>query len=122
MQSIVQRLSQDIRQIGLEIVDAQNQKEISFSRVIQVQQKVKWYQAIRYDLHPHISLFNKIEHFRNKQYRCLKLEDAVSELSRVEDKNQELREGIIKIQQKFPQLQPNLRRVVNGLVRVKMVV
>ena len=122
MQSIVQRLSQDIRQIGLEIADAQNQKEISFSRVIQVQQKVKWYQAIRYDLHSHISLFNKIEHFRNKQYRCLKLEDAVSELSRVEDKNQELREGIIKIQQKFPQLQPNLRRVVNGLVRVKIAV
>ena len=47
LQSIVQRLSQDIRQIGEEIVDAQNQKEISFGRVIQVQQKVKWYQAIR---------------------------------------------------------------------------
>ena len=47
LQAIVQRVSQDIRQIEEEIVDAQNQKEISFSGVIQVQQKVKWYQAIR---------------------------------------------------------------------------
>ena len=47
LQSIVQRVSQDIRQIGEEIVEAQNQKEMSFSGVIQVQQKVKWYQAIK---------------------------------------------------------------------------
>ena len=47
LQSIVQRVSQDIRQIGEEIVEAQNQKEICFSGVIQVQQKVKWYQAIK---------------------------------------------------------------------------
>lgn len=47
LQSVVQRVSQEIRQIGEEIVEAQNQKEISFSRVIQVQQKVKWYQAIK---------------------------------------------------------------------------
>ena len=47
LQAIVQRVSHDIRQIEEEIVDAQNQKEISFSGVIQVQQKVKWYQAIK---------------------------------------------------------------------------
>ena len=47
LQSIVQTVSQDIRQIGEEIVEAQNEREISFSGVIQVQQKVKWYQAIK---------------------------------------------------------------------------
>ena len=85
--------------------------------------------------------------FRNKQYKCLKLgttltsllrylqkylqtflskdlsvefpEDAASELVQLEQKNQELREGILAIQQQYPHLQPSLRRVVTGLVKIE---
>ena len=47
-------------------------------------------------------------------------EDAVSDLQGLERKNQELREGIIKIQQQYPRLQASLRRVVSGLVKIEV--
>ena len=58
---------------------------------------------------------------RFKLYLKVELtEDAVSDLQGLERKNQELREGIIKIQQQYPRLQASLRRVVSGLVKIEV--
>ena len=47
LQSVLRDVSQYIRQIEGEIMEAQTEREIRFSGVVQVQQKVKWYQAIK---------------------------------------------------------------------------
>ena len=70
-----------------------------------------------------ITLMIDIKNFLSlfKLYLKVELaEDAVSDLQGLERKNQELREGIIKIQQQYPRLQASLRRVVSGLVKIEV--
>ena len=61
---------------------------------------------------------NIFELFLKKYLNVEFLEDAASELIQLEEKNKELREGILKIQKQYPHLQPSLRRVVTGLVKI----
>ena len=43
----VKSYSENTRQVELEILQAQTEREVRFNAVVQVQQKVKWYQAIK---------------------------------------------------------------------------
>ena len=47
LQTLARSYSENIRHIELEIMKAQTEREVRFSAVVQVQQKVKWYQAIK---------------------------------------------------------------------------
>ena len=47
LQTLARSYSENIRHTELEIMKAQTEREVRFSAVVQVQQKVKWYQAIK---------------------------------------------------------------------------
>ena len=56
--------------------------------------------------------------FRSKHYKLLKLDDAGAELRSVEEENRELREGLARLVDQFPQAAHTLRRISNGLVKI----
>ena len=55
---------------------------------------------------------------RSKQYKLLKLEDAGAELKCVEEENRDLREGLARLVDQFPQAAHTLRRISNSLVKI----